>query len=238
MRRAVYRRSVQHIWQVTATFVAVIITLSTTLLLSSQTPEPYHTSILSGQGWADELIEGHPDRTRCELGVWKEGFLQLINTHCAMGFNNSKYVQLEEQLVIFHYMSVTGLTIWHTGERFQRSNETILKYFAICLAYSRHHHFIPPMLHFPTQTLRHRIRFVTMRRCGHSFHVLWGLWMVATLCVHLFLLSVCHIEIGKALYLKTVSLLVLLTSHFHLGIWGGRDLQLMPKSGRLYCRKG
>lgn len=129
MRRAVYRRSVQHIWQVTATFVAVIITLSTTLLLSSQTPEPYHTSILSGQGWADELIEGHPDRTRCELGVWKEGFLQLINTHCAMGFNNSKYVQLEEQLVIFHYMSVTGLTIWHTGERFQRSNETILKYF-------------------------------------------------------------------------------------------------------------
>ena len=28
--------------------------------LISSTPEPYHMSILSGQGWVEELFEGHP----------------------------------------------------------------------------------------------------------------------------------------------------------------------------------
>ena len=44
-----------------------------------------------------------------------------------MGYQRSKYVSLEEQLAIFLYTSVTGLTIQHVGERFQRSNETISK---------------------------------------------------------------------------------------------------------------
>jgi hypothetical protein len=42
-----------------------------------------------------------------------------------MGHGNSKYVSLEEQLLIFLYMYATGLTIRHVGEQFQRSNETI-----------------------------------------------------------------------------------------------------------------
>jgi len=45
-----------------------------------------------------------------------------------LGCNNSRYVTLEEQLAIFLYASVTGLSVCHVGERFQRSSDTITKY--------------------------------------------------------------------------------------------------------------
>jgi hypothetical protein len=35
---------------------------------------------------------------------------------------------LEEQLAIFLYACVTGLSVRHLGEHFQRSNDTISKY--------------------------------------------------------------------------------------------------------------
>lgn len=72
-----------------------------------------------------ELLSGHPNRIRCELGVSHDVFVALILELRDMGHGNSKYVSLEEQLSIFLYMCVTGLTIRHVGERFQRSNETI-----------------------------------------------------------------------------------------------------------------
>ena len=87
---------------------AVIITLAD--------PESYHTSILSGGMWVQELLDGHPDHILCELGVWKEVFEALICTLRAIGTTDSKHISLEEQLAIFLYMSVTGLTICHTGE--------------------------------------------------------------------------------------------------------------------------
>ncbi|TFK16779.1 hypothetical protein FA15DRAFT_606434, partial [Coprinopsis marcescibilis] len=34
-------------------------------------------------------------------------------------------VSVKEQAAIFLYMCVTGLSVWHVGERFQRSNETV-----------------------------------------------------------------------------------------------------------------
>ena len=85
----------------------------------------YHTSILSGEGWVQELLHGHPERIRTELGMHKSAFRQMIFELRHMGHSDSKYVSLEEQLAIFLYMCVTGLTIRHVGERFQRSNETI-----------------------------------------------------------------------------------------------------------------
>jgi hypothetical protein len=87
--------------------------------------EPYHTSILTGEGWVMELLAGHPERIRCELGMHHDVFVELISELRRMGYTNSKYVSLEEQLAIFLYACVTGLTIRHLGERFQRSNETI-----------------------------------------------------------------------------------------------------------------
>lgn len=108
-------------------FVSIILTASLSILHSvySREPEPYHTSILTGEGWVLELLTGHPERIRCELGVHREVFLKLITELRMLGHNNSRFVSLEEQLSIFLYTCVTGLTIRHVGERFQRSNETI-----------------------------------------------------------------------------------------------------------------
>ena len=78
--------------------------------------EPYHTSILSGYAWLQELLHGHPERIRIELGVHKEVFHALIRELQSMGDSNTKYVTLEEQLAIFLYTSVTGLSIRYVGK--------------------------------------------------------------------------------------------------------------------------
>jgi hypothetical protein len=90
--------------------------------------EPYHTSALSGAAWVLELLEGHPKRIRCELGVSKEVFLFLTSYLQLIGVHHSRGILLEEQLAIFLYRCVTGISVRHTGERFQRSNDTISKY--------------------------------------------------------------------------------------------------------------
>ena len=54
-----------------------------------------------------------------------EVFSKLVQELHDLGYQNSRNVSLEEQLGIFLYMCVTGLTVRHVGERFQRSNETI-----------------------------------------------------------------------------------------------------------------
>ena len=89
---------------------------------------PYHTSALSGKAWVRELIDGHPERIRCELGVHKHIFKALIAYLINIGHTHSRHVTLEEQLAIFLYKCVTGLSIRHVGERFQRSNDTISLY--------------------------------------------------------------------------------------------------------------
>ena len=94
-------------------------------------PEPYHTLILSGHQWVLELIAGHPDRIHCELRVRKETFLQLLIELCQAGHCDSKRVTLEEQLAIFLYTCVTGLTVHHVGECFQCSSSTISQYFYV-----------------------------------------------------------------------------------------------------------
>ena len=88
-------------------------------------PEPYHTSILSGEGWVLELLTGHPDRIKNELGMSADLFNKLITILRNHHHTNARYVSLEEQLAIFLYTCVTGLPVRHVGERFQRSNDTI-----------------------------------------------------------------------------------------------------------------
>jgi hypothetical protein len=100
--------------------------------------QPYHTSILSGQAWVQELLHGHPRRIRTELGVCEHVFRQLIFTLHHLGHRDSKFVTLEEQLAIFLYTCVTGLTSQHVGERFQRSGETISRLYAHLLGISDH----------------------------------------------------------------------------------------------------
>jgi hypothetical protein len=113
--------------QIATLIVSIILAATAAVLESIQTkqPEPYHTSILTGDAWVMELLTGHPERIRCELGVHRHVFVELVNVLRQMGHSNSRFISLEEQLAIFLYMCVTGLTIRHVGERFQRSNETI-----------------------------------------------------------------------------------------------------------------
>jgi len=117
----------QRLRQYVALFISIILSATTALMQSVYTTrEPYRTSILTGEGWVMELLSGHPECIHCELGVHHHVFEALILDLREMGYDNSRCgVSLEEQLAIFLYACVTGLTIRHLGERFQRSNETI-----------------------------------------------------------------------------------------------------------------
>ena len=88
--------------------------------------QPYHDSALSGQAWVEELKSGHPDRIHHELGVWLYVFYHLIAELELQGFTTSwNGVTVDEQLAIFLYTYRTGLSVWHMGEHFQCSNETV-----------------------------------------------------------------------------------------------------------------
>jgi hypothetical protein len=134
-----HRRYLSFIMQAAMHVLHTVITVvnATTMALEAYSDtyydkQPYHTSALSGAAWVTELLAGHPERIRCELGVHKHVFYTLINLLRQAGCRDSKHVLLEEQLAIFLYASVTGLSIRHLGERFQRSNETISKYVHYC----------------------------------------------------------------------------------------------------------
>src|ERR1700677_672055 len=62
---------------------------------------PYHTSALSGEAWVLELINGHPERICCKLGVHLHVFRTLIAYLQNIGHSNSCNVTLKEQLAIF-----------------------------------------------------------------------------------------------------------------------------------------
>src|SRR6267154_759820 len=81
---------------------------------------PYHDSALSGAAWVCELLNGHPKHIRKELRVHKHVFRALILALQDAGYTRSKFVTLEEQLSIFLYTCVTGLSLVHVCERFQR----------------------------------------------------------------------------------------------------------------------
>ena len=54
------------------------------------TRKTYHTSILTGEGWVIELLTGHPKHIQCELRVFFEVFILLIDELWGMGYNDSK----------------------------------------------------------------------------------------------------------------------------------------------------
>ena len=88
---------------------------------------PYHNSAFTGIAWVHELLKGHPKRIRKELGVHKHVFHALIASLHNAGYTSSRHVTLEEQLAIFLYTCVTGLSLTHVCERFQRAMDTTSK---------------------------------------------------------------------------------------------------------------
>ena len=91
--------------------VSILLTKAIQVTCALYIKQPYHTSILSGEGSVQELLSGHLKHIQCELGVTKEVFHQLIYELQTMGHTRSKYVSLEEQLATFLYISVTGLMV-------------------------------------------------------------------------------------------------------------------------------
>ena len=87
----------------------------------------YHTSALTGEMWVEELMNGHPDCIKSELGMRLHVFVALVQALAAMGLKATQYISLEH-VAIFLYTCVTGLSIRHVGERFQQANATISKY--------------------------------------------------------------------------------------------------------------
>ena len=89
---------------------------------------PYHTSILTGEAWMLELLNGHPDCIRTCLGIGHGVFDHLVQIlmqqEIACSWNG---ISVEEKLGIFLYTCVTGLSTWHVTERFQHSPATIRK---------------------------------------------------------------------------------------------------------------
>ena len=107
---------------------------STRLLLQSPLLDTYCSYTIpyinpDGKAWVLELMNGHPERMRVSLGVSIEAFgllVDMLSQHCGIT-PSSKGIFVEEQLAIFLYTAVTGLASRQVGERFQHSNETIVK---------------------------------------------------------------------------------------------------------------
>jgi hypothetical protein len=127
----------RRLFMVRAAAIAVNFAVQATIIYSASQYDriPYHTSALTGAAWVAELINGHPERIRCELGVHLHVFQIIIEYLKVINQTHSREIFLEEQLAIFLYRCTTGLSIRHVGERFQRSNETISRcviFFVAC----------------------------------------------------------------------------------------------------------
>ena len=142
---------------------------------------PYHDSALTGTAWVLELLNGHPECIHNELGVHKNVFNTLIEELELAGYVSSKHVYLKEQLTIFLYTCVTGLSLRHVCECFQCSGETVSKYVPIiqshltlininspdisslCLSTFCHHHSIPTTFISRMITILSHLKFQATR---------------------------------------------------------------------------
>jgi len=88
---------------------------------------PYHTFVLSGEGWVQELITGHPQCMQTELGIHWSTFIVLIKAIQDVSLWSLHHVSIEQQVSIFLYTMVTGLPCTHVGEHFQWSSGMVTK---------------------------------------------------------------------------------------------------------------
>ena len=108
---------------------AVIAGASTVLAYAARFEKTaQHTSVLRGQQWVDELLEGHPARFKNEMGMSKLVFNRLLEVlEEDGGLKDSRYVSSQEQLAIFLHFAHRALSNRGLQERFQRSADTISK---------------------------------------------------------------------------------------------------------------
>jgi hypothetical protein len=89
---------------------------------------PQHTSALTGQDWVNELLSGHSGRFYNQFGMHRHVFCKLLETLRSLtGFDDTRYVSAEEQLMIFLHFARQAKSNRALMERFQRSGDTISK---------------------------------------------------------------------------------------------------------------
>ena len=93
--------------------------LTCSAVLFSKLPHiPHHTSILTGKAWVLELMNGHPDRIKINFGVSLDAFSALVQVLERNQIKESwNGISVEEQLGIFLYTCVTGLSSRLVGEQ-------------------------------------------------------------------------------------------------------------------------
>ena len=125
-------------------------------------------------------------------------------------------------------MSITQLTIQHTGEHFQGQMKPSPNISILCSTYSLIH-FIQHMSTFPMPIPHHHNISATIQKCGPFFSSHLVHWMEVISCAHLHYTAVLHIEITKDSYLKIVSSHAISTFSLCLPILGGRGQRWMPR---------
>ncbi|KAL3734424.1 hypothetical protein ACJRO7_023731 [Eucalyptus globulus] len=90
--------------------------------------------ILSGPEWMMEVLQGHSYRIYESFRMERHVFLNLCDLMKARGWlKDSRYIKVDEQIGIFLFMICHKNSNRTLCERFQRSGQTISKYFTIVL---------------------------------------------------------------------------------------------------------
>ena len=90
-------------------------------------PTPHHNSRFRGEEWVQELLNGHPNHIKSQLGMEADIFRKLVADLKSCGLAPSIHLSCEEQVALFLYACITSLSIRHLGEHFQHANSTISK---------------------------------------------------------------------------------------------------------------
>jgi hypothetical protein len=106
--------------------ITAVLGASSVIMSGNRDKQPMHTSILTGQRWLEELLNGHSTRFYNQLGMKKHVFCRLLlELQVKSGLRDTRNVKAEEQLAIFVYLCRTGSSSRLLMERFQRSSDTI-----------------------------------------------------------------------------------------------------------------
>ena len=100
--------------------------------LSTQTQRmPCRTSILSGEGWTPEILEGHATRFLEVARMEKQVFHMLL---IELDFSASKYVSKQQSLLLFLFIIGHHNSSRSAQERFQMGGATVHTHFHRVLA--------------------------------------------------------------------------------------------------------
>lgn len=124
-QHVLHRQQIRRMGAMSSSFAVAAIAMTAGM---SQDKVPMHTSILTGRGWLEELLNGHHSRFHRSMGMERHVFKKLVHSlrlHCQLG--STKHLTDEEQVAIFLRIAKTGLGSREHQERFQCSGDTISK---------------------------------------------------------------------------------------------------------------